>query len=313
MLRFSIKYNEKAYFTQGAKAVTEGDIEAFLAVVHAGNISAAAARLYTTQPALSRRLRALEEELGYALLLRGKGVRSSELTAQGRAFLGMAERWRRLWKETRAIQNAEQEAALCVSAIGSVATYLLPDVIRAFWRAAAKERVALQQFHSYEAYNSVAAGASDLALISDAMFFKQVETIPAFREPMVWVGRERPPGRIHPAELEVSKEIRLPWNPEFEAWHDYWFAASGAPKIFLDHMPLLESFLREDAWAVVPHIVARSLEKKLALHICALEEGPPDHMTYLLLGKSEKQAQIKLFLQCLKETVRRDDCLQSYL
>ena len=57
--------------------MTEGDIEAFLAVVHAGNISAAAARLYTTQPALSRRLRALEDELGYALLVRGKGLRLS--------------------------------------------------------------------------------------------------------------------------------------------------------------------------------------------------------------------------------------------
>ena len=293
--------------------MTEGDIEAFLAVVHAGNISAAAARLYTTQPALSRRLRALEDELGYALLVRGKGLRSSELTAQGRAFLGVAERWRRLWKETRAIKDTEQKAALCVAAIGSVATYLLPDVIRAFWRADARERIALQQFHSYESYNSVAEGASDLALISDAMFYKKVETIPAFREPMVWVGRERPAGRVHPAELAVDKEIRLPWNPEFEAWHDYWFAASGAPRIFLDHMPLLESFLQEDTWAVVPHIVARNLAEKFALHVCALEEGPPDHMTYLLLGKSKKRAQIELFLRCLKEVVRRDACLQSYL
>lgn len=293
--------------------MTEGEIETFLAVVQAGNISAAAQRLYTTQPALSRRLRALEAELGYALFVRGRGVRSSELTAQGKAFLGVAERWRRLWKETHALGDAQREAPLCVAAIGSVATYLLPDVIRAFWRVAPQDKIALQQQHSYEAYSSVAEGAADLALISDAMFCKTVVTIPAFREPMVWVGQRRLARHVHPAQLDVAKEIQLPWNPEFEAWHTYWFATTSAPKIFLDHMPLLEDFLQEDTWAIVPHIVARRLACKFALHVCALEEGPPDHITYLLRGKSCKQTQIALFLDCLQEVLRQDARLQSYL
>ena len=44
--------------------MTELELEAFLAVVRTGSITAAARSLYVTQPALSRRIRALEEELG---------------------------------------------------------------------------------------------------------------------------------------------------------------------------------------------------------------------------------------------------------
>lgn len=56
--------------------MTEREIEAFLTIVRTGSISAAAEVLYVTQPALSRRIRALEQELGYQLFIRKKGLRN---------------------------------------------------------------------------------------------------------------------------------------------------------------------------------------------------------------------------------------------
>ena len=41
------------------------EIEAFLKITETGSFSAAAEALYVTQPALGRRIRAMEEELGY--------------------------------------------------------------------------------------------------------------------------------------------------------------------------------------------------------------------------------------------------------
>ena len=67
------------------------EIEAFLNIVQHGSFSAAAEKLYVTQPALGRRIRALEEELGYTLFVRNKGVRHVELTKQGQAFIGLAQ------------------------------------------------------------------------------------------------------------------------------------------------------------------------------------------------------------------------------
>ena len=51
------------------------EIEAFLKITETGSFSAAAEALYVTQPALWRRIRAMEEELGYPLFVRGKGLR----------------------------------------------------------------------------------------------------------------------------------------------------------------------------------------------------------------------------------------------
>ena len=61
----------------------------FLQIVQAGSVSRAADRLDVGQPALSRELRELEEELGQPLLVRH--ARGVELTPAGEAFKRRAE------------------------------------------------------------------------------------------------------------------------------------------------------------------------------------------------------------------------------
>src|SRR6202035_4174471 len=61
----------------------------FVAVADAGSLTVAAARkLHTSQPSLSRQIRDLEAEVGAQLLTRG--ARGIELTPAGRAFLDHA-------------------------------------------------------------------------------------------------------------------------------------------------------------------------------------------------------------------------------
>src|SRR6187551_1534515 len=65
-------------------------IEAFLTVAERRSVSAAAAVLYVTQPALTTRLKKLERELGIELFVRTP--RGMRLTAEGRAFRPHAQR-----------------------------------------------------------------------------------------------------------------------------------------------------------------------------------------------------------------------------
>src|ERR1700758_4407622 len=61
----------------------------FMAVAEAGSLTVAAARkLHTSQPSLSRQIRDLEDEVGAQLLTRG--ARGIELTSAGRTFLDHA-------------------------------------------------------------------------------------------------------------------------------------------------------------------------------------------------------------------------------
>ena len=71
--------------------MTKTELEAFLAVLQYGSISAAAERLFITQPAMSRRMKSMEEELGYSLFERGRGQRSVELTENGKEFVPVAD------------------------------------------------------------------------------------------------------------------------------------------------------------------------------------------------------------------------------
>ena len=60
----------------------------FIAVAEAENVSRAALKLYVSQPALSRQIRDLEEEIGFKLLERS--AKSVRLTAAGKTFQGEA-------------------------------------------------------------------------------------------------------------------------------------------------------------------------------------------------------------------------------
>lgn len=293
--------------------MTRLEVEAFLAILRYGSISAASEKLYVTQPALSRRIAALEKELGYELIVRNKGVRTISLTEEGKAFISVANKFNYLYQEAAAISNINQKPVLHLSSIGSVSTYVLPKVLDEFLKSS-QYNLSFHHHHSFEAYHYVQNGMIDIALISDDMYSKEILTIPAFQEPFVLVGGEhwRAVEHIHPTELNPKHEIRLPWNPEFDTWHEKWFDVSIYPNVRLDQMSLLEAFLIGENWAIVPLTVAKRLNREDKT-ICRLEDAPEDRIIYYLLSGNRKQEMIDRFLMLLHEEVSSIAEVKSFL
>jgi DNA-binding transcriptional LysR family regulator len=108
-------------------------LSVFHGVAKAGSVNAAARLLHTSQPAVSRELRTLEERLGVPLFDRlPRGMR---LTEAGQVLLGYAER---IFGLEEAAERAMRELAdleggqLAIGASNTLGTYLLPAFVAAF-------------------------------------------------------------------------------------------------------------------------------------------------------------------------------------
>ena len=108
-------------------------LQYFLAVAREQNISAAAESLHLSQPTLSTQLRALEEELGKQLLIRGtKGSRKVLLTEEGMILRKRAEEILSLVQRTEDEITRSDEAVVGDVYIGAGES----DIVRYLARAA---------------------------------------------------------------------------------------------------------------------------------------------------------------------------------
>jgi DNA-binding transcriptional LysR family regulator len=114
-------------------AVTVTQLATFLAVAREGSVSAAAEKLYVTQPSISAAVSALSRELGVELTERaGRGV---QLTAAGKAFQPYAADVLGLIEQGRQAAREAADASLRrirVVAVETAAEVIVPDLLRRF-------------------------------------------------------------------------------------------------------------------------------------------------------------------------------------
>lgn len=140
-------------------------LEGFREVVRAGKLNAAAAALFITQPALTARIRSLEEEVGTPLFVRT--ARGMKLTEAGRAFLPYAERVLGLVGEARqAVSDlrAGYAGRLLIGAAPAVSTYVLPAILGAFEAKYPRIRLGVRTGHTEEILELVLRGDVQLGL-----------------------------------------------------------------------------------------------------------------------------------------------------
>ena len=139
-------------------------IRYFIAVAEEENVSRAALKVHVSQPALSRQVRDLEEELGFRLL--DRGAKSVRLTEAGRVFLeearALIERVREGVAKARAAAVGKGELQLGYAPSPTVE--ILPRALRAFQAQLPGVRVRLHDLSAEEMVSQLHAGKLDVAL-----------------------------------------------------------------------------------------------------------------------------------------------------
>jgi DNA-binding transcriptional LysR family regulator len=138
----------------------------FVSVAEMENVSRAALKLHVSQPALSRQIRDLEDEIGFCLLERT--AKSVRLTDAGRRFLDDARELLRLAddavKKARAIAS-EEPTELHVGYSPTPFAEILPITLRAFQRAMPNVHVRLHDWSNKTILDGVRDGRLQLGLI----------------------------------------------------------------------------------------------------------------------------------------------------
>lgn len=143
------------------------DLEWLLAVAEHEHVTEAAAALGVPQPTLSRALARLEAELGARLLERvPSGVRvNPEGALVVAAARDLTARHDRLRAELAARLDPDT-GTVRLAFLDSMATSLVPQVLRAFHAEAPRVRVELRQEPAHEIRADLVDGTSELAIVS---------------------------------------------------------------------------------------------------------------------------------------------------
>ena len=155
-----------------------------LAIVDNGlNITAAAERLYTSQPGVSKQLKLLEEELGLQLFIR-KGKSLDGITPAGERVIDRARLVMQEVENIRSVASdyAEQESgSLSIATTHTQARYVLPEIISEFRDRYPHVGLDLHQGTSEQIADMVAANAIDFAIATGSRdLFADLVLVPSY-------------------------------------------------------------------------------------------------------------------------------------
>lgn len=185
----------------------------FVAVVEAGSFSRGAAALHMSQPALSRQVLLLEQEVGQPLLVRtGRGA---EPTEAGLALLGHARGIFELTERARADmrdRHASPHGRVVIGLPPRVAHVLTADLVERFRASYPDAVICVVEGLSIRLREWLVAGTLDIAILFDPPASPQIQEETLAREPLVLVGPKPLPRRIRLADV-AALPLVMPSGP----------------------------------------------------------------------------------------------------
>ncbi|MCA9041400.1 MAG: LysR family transcriptional regulator [Planctomycetaceae bacterium] len=173
----------------------------FLKVAERGSFTRASEELLISQPALSRSIQKLEDELGQPVFERK--TRSVSLTEAGTLLQARAQQILQIIDDTKAeISDDGQSGRIRLGVIPTIAPYFLPDFLQQFASDYPSAQLIVQEETTEKLLKSCTQGEIDIGILALPVPAKYLEIEELFEEELFLV---LPPG--HP--LTQKKNIKL--------------------------------------------------------------------------------------------------------
>jgi DNA-binding transcriptional LysR family regulator len=287
-------------------------LEAFEAVILHGSFTRAAEALFLTQPAVTRQIAALEAELRTPLFDRlGRSVR---LTAAGEALHRYAEQMIRLSREAKdAVSDIAAGASgrLDVGASNTLATYVLPPLLRRFRETHARIEIAINTGVSARIVEMVREGRVDIGLVTTEAGTgdRQLQTtLLADYETCAVL----PPGhpltvrhRVRAADLEGIPLILMETGTNLRTYVDRLLSSAGVAEqiaMELDNVEAIKRMIEADLGvSLLPRVSVQAEVSAGRLSALPLTGVPRGHRRIALVHRRDKylSASLQAFIALL--------------
>lgn len=180
------------------------DIRAFLAVLDLGGFHKAAAAVNLSQPALSRRIQALEAAVGAPLLERT--TRHVAPTAVGRSFAPLARRLLDEFEDSLLAMTGvgdRQSGQITLACVPTAAFYFLPRAIERFSASFPRIRFRILDLSANDGLASVAQGEAEFGINLTGSSEPDLSFTPLVNDPFVLACRHD-----HP----LAQQSRIAWK-----------------------------------------------------------------------------------------------------
>lgn len=195
----------------GGAEVTLEQLTTLREVHDQGSFTRAAQRMHMTQPALSRRLKALAEEIGDPLLL-GEGA-DRRLTPAGELLYAMAGRldfeFQQLFASLEALRRPGA-GRLAIGCVAALTLFTLPQILTAYQRTHPHVRLAIRTGEIQDTVARLLHAQVDVGLVTVPIHHPRIQSVPLFHDPVVLVGSPERTGELcMPLELSALAELEV--------------------------------------------------------------------------------------------------------
>jgi LysR family transcriptional regulator, nitrogen assimilation regulatory protein len=279
--------------------LTFDQLETLRTIVRCGTFSRAADEMFLTQPAVSQRIKHLEQALGAEVFIRGNSHRGFHLTEEGERVLRFANEVLGsldVLQHDLQLRSKQQREIVRVASGPFIARYVLPKLMGACREHYADLHVRNVQCGVDELNEVVRRGDVDFSVNTEAFVDPSLKAVPMFRDKVVLVANvEHPFLREGPASPEVIRRYQFvlsPSNTEPRQIAERWAEQLG---VTLDVMietssydALKEAALQGLGLAVVPETIVHQEVNEGRL--CAVTmAGLPCERTICLVYNPERE------------------------
>ena len=287
---------------RGKATMDEKDYELLHALDETRNITHAADKLYMTQSALSKRIKALEQELGVEIVLRSRqGIRFTPAGEQ--VLLHSAAAAREMEKMRRQLASIQGEACGTLRAGISVnfSYYRLPEVLTEYHKAYPKVRLDIATGHSRNIYQQMLDSSLDVAVLRGEYPWDGTQFLLS-QENICFICSEENKDRPISDYLYIDHSSDATISAQMARWRYENGVTNDAGNFVVDNiMVCREMAERGLGWALIPEVALDNF--KGYVKPCTFENGEPFvRRTYIFCQRDAAALpQVKLFMDMLKK------------